>query len=63
MKKLTLTLASLFFIIQFSNGQVGESFPEMTGSSLTDEEITVPSATQDKMTLIGIAFSKKQRMI
>lgn len=59
MKKLTLTLASLFFIIQVSSGQVGESFPEMTGSSLTDEEITVPAATQDKMTLIGIAFSKK----
>jgi len=59
MKKLTLTFATLFVIIQISNAQVGESFPEMTGMSLTDEEITVPSATQDKMTLIGIAFSKK----
>ncbi|MGM0579503.1 MAG: hypothetical protein ACQETL_02410 [Bacteroidota bacterium] len=59
MKKLSLTLAALFVIINVSNAQVGESFPEMTGTSLTDEEITVPSATQDKMTLIGIAFSKK----
>jgi hypothetical protein len=59
MKKLSLTIATLFLLIQFVNAQVGDSFPEMTGMSLTDEEITVPSATQDKMTLIGIAFSKK----
>jgi hypothetical protein len=59
MKKLTLTLVTLFVVIQISNAQVGENFPEMTGTSLTDEEITVPAATQDKITLIGIAFSKK----
>ncbi|MGJ3234476.1 hypothetical protein [Marivirga sp.] len=59
MKKLSLTIATIFLLVQFVNAQVGDSFPEMTGTSLTDEEITVPSATQDKMTLIGIAFSKK----
>lgn len=59
MKKFSLTIATLFLLLQFVNAQVGDSFPEMTGTSLTDEEITVPSATQDKMTLIGIAFSKK----
>ncbi|WP_296619301.1 hypothetical protein [Marivirga sp.] len=59
MKNLTLTIAALFILVHFSNAQVGDSFPEMTGTSLTDEEIKVPSATQDKMTLIGIAFSKK----
>jgi hypothetical protein len=59
MKNLTLTIAALFLLVQFSSAQVGDSFPEMTGTSLTDEEIIVPSATQDKMTLIGIAFSKK----
>jgi len=59
MKKLTLTFAILFSITQFVNAQVGEAFPEMTGTSLTNDEVTVPAATQDKMTLVGIAFSQK----
>jgi hypothetical protein len=59
MKKISLTLATLFATLHFSYAQVGDSFPEMTGMSLTDKEITVPAAMQDKMTLVGIAFSKK----
>jgi len=54
-----LTFSTLFLLVQIGTAQVGDGFPEMTGTSLTDEEITVPSATKDKMTLIGIAFSKK----
>lgn len=59
MKKSILTFTALFILIQFSNAQVGDPFPQMSGTSLTNEEVTVPAATQDKMTLIGIAFSKK----
>jgi hypothetical protein len=59
MKKFTPVFAFIFFTTFISEAQVGDQFPEMSGISLTDEEITVPTDTQNKYTLIGLAYSKK----
>lgn len=59
MKKITPVFAFIFFSTFITEAQVGDSFPAMSGVSLTDKEITVPSDTQDKFTLIGLAYSKK----
>jgi hypothetical protein len=39
--------------------QVGSIFPEISGKTLTDKEITLPAHTKGKITLVGIAYSKK----
>jgi len=39
--------------------QQGDKFPEMAGVSLTDEQISIPDATEGKYTMVGLAYSKK----
>lgn len=39
--------------------QVGDSFPEIEGESLTEEPISVPESTKGKITIIGMAYSKR----
>jgi hypothetical protein len=46
-----LTLPSL--------GQKGKMFPEISGTVLDDREVTLPRDTKGRVTLVGIAFSKK----
>ena len=35
------------------------AFPELTGETLNGMEVNIPSDTSDKLTLIGMAYSKK----
>lgn len=39
--------------------QVGESFPQIKGETVTDKKIRVPDDTRGKYTLIGMAFSRQ----
>lgn len=39
--------------------QMGESFPQIKGETVTDKKIRVPDDTRGKYTLIGMAFSKQ----
>lgn len=38
--------------------QIGDAFPDLPGELLTGENITLPSDKQDKLTLVGMAYSK-----
>ena len=59
-----LFLASSFaLIICTSFGQVGKPFPELPGKTLDNREIVVPTDTQDKLTIVGMAYSKKSEDI
>jgi len=58
MKKITLLLILCHFVF-FAFAQKGASFPEIEGETLTNQKITVPTDTKDKITLVGIAYSKK----
>lgn len=37
----------------------GKSFPELTGKTLEDKTVTIPSDTKGKVTIVGMAYSKK----
>ena len=43
----------------FSYAQKGKVFPAVSGETLTDKNVTVPSSTKGKYTLVGVAYSKK----
>jgi len=57
----------LFFLLSIvycllsidSTAQIGKQFPAITGETLEDVEITIPSDTKGKFTLIAMAYSKK----
>ncbi len=58
MKNLFLTLVlTTSYIITLA--QTGETFPELSGTTLKNKEITVPVDTKGKYTLVGMAYSKK----
>ncbi|MCC6600960.1 MAG: hypothetical protein IT223_09840 [Crocinitomicaceae bacterium] len=39
--------------------QKGTPFPDLTGETLENKTLSIPSDTRGKMTLVGMAFSKK----
>lgn len=51
----------MVFISLFTAGyaQVGKSFPEMEGESLTNQIINIPADLKGKYSIIGLAYSKK----
>ena len=49
--------ASLFFSFKKKPGVIGTVFPELTGTTLTDKKVTIPTDTKGKSTLIALAFS------
>lgn len=60
--KLAITaLLALFVLTSF--GQVGKPFPELPGQTLDNREIIVPTDTKDKLTIVGMAYSKKSEDI
>ncbi|MBK6267096.1 hypothetical protein JKA74_18775 [Marivirga sp. S37H4] len=59
MQKLTPIFAFIFFSTFIAQAQVGDPFPEMSGITLTDQQLSVPTDTEGKFTLIGLAYSKK----
>jgi hypothetical protein len=41
------------------SAQVGDVFPTLSGETVLDETVTIPEDTNDKYTLVGLAYSKK----
>jgi hypothetical protein len=58
MKKINIITLVLFAGISVQ-AQVGNIFPAITGSTVKDKMITIPSDTKDKFTFVGMAYSKK----
>ena len=58
MKKISTSIF-LFLITLIIQAQVGKVFPDITGSTVKDEQITIPLQTNDKFTMVGMAYSKK----
>ncbi|NNE54402.1 MAG: hypothetical protein HKN32_00180 [Flavobacteriales bacterium] len=57
-------MRSLIFVLSLgfsllANAQLGDRFPELTGETLESLQISIPSDTDDKITLVGLAYSKK----
>ncbi len=50
---------SLLLLSSVVFSQVGNPFPELSGETVKDEVITIPKDTNDKFTLVGLAYSKK----
>lgn len=59
MKKILILLTMLIGCSLQLMAQIGESFPQIKGETVTDKKIRVPDDTQGKYTLIGMAFSRK----
>ncbi|MCS7004149.1 MAG: hypothetical protein NZM38_02350 [Cytophagales bacterium] len=52
----------IFLLSLFSQsvwGQIGLLFPEIEGITLKEKKMSIPSSTKGKVTLVGIAYSKK----
>ncbi|AZQ62638.1 hypothetical protein EI427_10430 [Flammeovirga pectinis] len=60
MKKLfIITVILLTSLLSFA--QKGKTFPTIKAETLTDKSITFPGAVKGKVTLIGVAYSKKSQ--
>jgi hypothetical protein len=60
--RFTIISFCLIFLSIASFGQgaiVGKLFPEITGETLNEKSITIPSQTKGKFTLVGMAYSKE----
>lgn len=55
----SLFLLSAIFVATFAFAQKGIQFPVLTGETLDDKTVTIPSDTNGKMTLLGMASSEK----
>lgn len=42
-----------------SSAQIGKTFPNIAGESLSESEISMPESTMGKYTLVGLAYSKR----
>ncbi|MEM9981671.1 MAG: hypothetical protein AAF734_04180 [Bacteroidota bacterium] len=57
-------LVLVVFIVSFGHtllAQVGERFPNLTGTNLNDKTVTLPQASQGKPALMVLAYSKKSQ--
>ncbi len=52
-------LIFIFSLGIFFNATGQGAFPEISGETLTGESVKIPETTNGKMTILGIAFSKK----
>ena len=59
MKRTFFALLLITGLVGTSFAQVGDTFPALTGETLTDQEVTLPDDASGKYTLIGMAYSKK----
>lgn len=59
MKSYLLPALLLTMLPSWILGQTGESFPELSGETLEGKELTLPEDTNDKLTIVGMAYSKK----
>jgi hypothetical protein len=60
MKNFIVCIA-LLSSIHLAHAQVGQDFPNLTGKTLKDASVTIPTDTKGKMTLIGLAYSQKSQ--
>ncbi|MCS7076951.1 MAG: mitochondrial ATPase complex subunit ATP10 [Bacteroidia bacterium] len=60
MKKL-LFLILLFEINAIGLAQVGKTFPTLSGTTLDNKNITLPTSTKGKYTVLGIGYSQKSK--
>jgi len=51
--KLILTLLAVTTLLK------GSQFPEISGKNLNGKQVSIPSDSNDKITLVGMAYSKK----
>lgn len=61
MKKLFLYLLFTAFIFFYSVAQVGKVFPVLSGTTLDNKNITLPTSTKGKYTVLGIGYSQKSK--
>lgn len=61
MKKLFTLISLLCLVYSSIFAQKGKVFPTMKAETLTDKSITLPNAGKGKVTLIGVAYSKKSQ--
>lgn len=59
MKKLFLSIAVIIFVFFSAFKSAGNLFPELTGKTLDNKNITVPKDTKGKFTLLAIVYSNK----
>jgi hypothetical protein len=53
-------LIIIFLLASISlNAQVGNQFPDLSAETVKDKVVNIPSDTEGKYTLIGMAYSKK----
>jgi hypothetical protein len=49
-----------FILLIFVSGAIAQNtFPEISGKTLSDKTISIPKSTNGKFTLVGMAYSKK----
>jgi hypothetical protein len=58
-KKLLASVLFTGFSLSVSYAQVGSSFPNLGGETISGQRISLPKTTNGKYTLVGLAFSKK----
>lgn len=59
LRALLLLSSCLFICSSFAQKVVGTTFPEMETETVEDEVVVLPKDKQDKITLVGLAYSKK----
>jgi len=52
----------LLLIVNVSYAQVGETFPAITGESLQNNMVELPSSTKGKFCLVGLASSQNAEL-
>jgi hypothetical protein len=53
-------LLSIFLVSALQSvGQVGSQFPSVSGETLDERTLSIPSDTKGKMTIVGLAYAKK----
>ncbi|NLR90716.1 hypothetical protein [Flammeovirga agarivorans] len=58
----TIQTIIIFLLLTFTAfGQKGKMFPKMEGVSLVDKNVILPDAVKGKISIVGVAYSKKSQ--
>jgi 16S rRNA G1207 methylase RsmC len=61
MRKLFLFITLVGLVPFLSVAQVGKPFPVLSGTTLDNKNITLPTSTKGKYTVLGIGYSQKSK--
>lgn len=61
MRSIHIYIVLVFFIPIFSLAQVGKNFPVLSGTTLDNKDVTLPTSTKGKYTVLGIGYSQKSK--